>query len=604
MSETDPAPEISLREKLRTVAVVAAYRPGTMVTIVLLSVLVTVLEGVGLGFLFPILQYAQGGAAAPPAASNDGPVALFVRFYEFLGVPFTLEFVIGGVALVMTARIAMGFLVGFLGLRLGTEYVRDLQTRAFESVLRSRPAFFDEHGSDVILNTLVSRVYYAESVVEAVVGLVLQGSLAVLYLGVALYLAPVPTALLGSAFLVLVYVLRSQTESAYAVGDEVDRAHEAMQHTLQAGTQGVREVQLFGLSGELSDDFRRAVGRYTRSTIRLGRNGMAMNRAYNLLSTLLVFSVIYLGLSYSSLSIDRLGVFLFAVYRAAPKINQVNSYVYSLEGSLPQLVRTWAYVDEFGDSRPSGDTEALGDGSIERVAFDDVTFAYDDEQVLDGVSFVLDRDEVVALVGPSGAGKSTIASLLLRLYEPDEGRILVDGRPTSRVDVDDWRSRVALVPQNPYIFDETLRYNLTVGARDASEAEVERAAETAQVSEFLDELPDGYETAVGDDGTRLSGGQRQRVAIARALLVAPEILVLDEGTSDLDDELEARVFSRLDAAERSLTVLAISHRRSTLRNADRIVSLKRGTVTEYDTLEELLDVERTSADLFSSQSDG
>lgn len=612
MSETDDSPDIPLREKLRAVGVVATYRPGTTALIVLLSILVTVLEGIGLGFLFPIIQHAQAaGGGVTPDASAGGPVAVFVRVYAFLGVPFTLEFILVGVVAVMAARIAMGFLVGWFGLRLGTQYVRDLQARTFESVLRSRSAFFEDHGSDEILNTLVSRVYYAESVIDCAVNLILQGSLVVLYLGIALYLAPLPTVLLGTVFLVLVYALRSRTESAYAVGDEVDRSHEAMQHTLQAGTQGVREVQLFGLTRELYRDFLRAVDRYTESTIRLGRNEMAMNRAYNLLSTLLVFGVIYLSLTYSRLSIAQLGVFLFAVYRVAPQINSVNSYLYSLEGSLPQLVRTWAYVDGLDGPETRNPAVAEGPGdrdgttvpeSIERVEFDDVAFAYDDERVLDGTSFRLDRGDVVALVGPSGAGKSTLASLLLRLYEPDDGRILADGRPISRFDVDEWRSRVALVPQDPYLFDETLRYNLTVGARDASESDIDRACEIAQVSEFIDELPNGYETAVGDDGVRLSGGQRQRVAIARALLVAPEILVLDEGTSDLDGELEAYVFSRLDELDRELTVLVISHRRSTLTNADRVVSLRDGTLTEVGVHGEPPDDE-TDTDLFTRPSD-
>jgi subfamily B ATP-binding cassette protein MsbA len=194
--------------------------------------------------------------------------------------------------------------------------------------------------------------------------------------------------------------------------------------------------------------------------------------------------------------------------------------------------------------------------------------------------------------------------LLGRLYEPDEGRIVADGTPIDRFAVDAWRSRVAVVPQKPHIFDETLRYNLTFGAADADDDRVERSCEVAQVTEFLDELPDGYDTVLGDDGVRLSGGQRQRVAIARALLRDADVLVLDEATSDLDGGLEERVYEAITALDREYAVVVITHRLGTIADADRIHAIEDGRITETGGHRELLERDGTYADLYAARSRG
>ena len=231
-----------------------------------------------------------------------------------------------------------------------------------------------------------------------------------------------------------------------------------------------------------------------------------------------------------------------------------------------------------------------------------MSFSYDgSEEVLTDVSFHIGEGEFVAFVGESGAGKSTIAALLARLYAPDSGRITAAGTPIGQYDVDDWRSRVAYVRQNPFIFNTTLEGNLRMANPEASRRDMERVCEIAQVTEFLDDLPEGFETELGDDGVRLSGGQRQRVALARALLEDADLLLLDEATSDLDTNIETRVKTGIESMNEDLMIVAIAHRLSTVRDADRIYTIDDGEIIERGEHETLLNAEGRYAELYYAQ---
>jgi subfamily B ATP-binding cassette protein MsbA len=231
-----------------------------------------------------------------------------------------------------------------------------------------------------------------------------------------------------------------------------------------------------------------------------------------------------------------------------------------------------------------------------------VSFSYDeDEEVLSNISMQIDGGDFVALVGGSGAGKSTIASLLARLYEEDSGEIMAADTPISDFDIDEWRSRIAYVRQDPFIFDTTLRQNLLMANPDASKRELDRVATIAQVTEFIDDLPEGYDTELGDDGVRLSGGQRQRVALARALLEDSDILLLDEATSDLDTDIENRVQTEIETMNRDFTIIAIAHRLSTIKGADRIFTLEDGEIIEEGQHDTLIQEDGRYAELYSSQ---
>ncbi len=236
--------------------------------------------------------------------------------------------------------------------------------------------------------------------------------------------------------------------------------------------------------------------------------------------------------------------------------------------------------------RPGAAPLAVGPG---RVEFLDVHFSYNpDRAILKGVSFEVPAGRTVAIVGPSGAGKSTISRLLFRFYDVQEGAVLIDGQDVRDVQQESLRAAVGMVPQDTVLFNDTIAYNIRYGRPDADEEDVRRAARLAQIGTFIEHLPDGYRTMVGERGLKLSGGEKQRVAIARTILKAPPILILDEATSALDSHTEQEIQAALDLVSRDRTTIVIAHRLSTVISADEIIVLKDGRIAERGTHAALL----------------
>ncbi|WP_336001788.1 ABC transporter ATP-binding protein [Halorientalis halophila] len=599
MSETE---EIGRRQQLRALIRVARYRPVLTVAIIVGGVFAALLEGVGLSFILPIVDIVQ--SPGDPAQQADGVMGLFVSAYQILGIPFTLGSVVIGVSLVLTVRWTLTFVVRWLREALVVDYTREIQTQSFDNALDAKIEYFDREGSDDILNAIVTQAEYAGRVIRFVVNFVEQGFLVLMYLGIAFVLAPVLT-LFALVFLGGFSVLfRYVVEPGYELGDKVADANERVQQAAQAGTQGIRDTKLFGLKQELFDDFLDAVDQYAQAGIRQQRNQQAIQNFYNLLTAVSVFILIYMAITFAQMSLGALGIFLFAMFRLGPKASGLNSKLYQIENNLPHLVRTQEFIDELErNSESVADSEPVPD-EVREVEFDEVRFSYrgQEETALAGVSFRFEKGEFIGFVGQSGAGKSTIVSMLARMYELESGEIRANGRSIHEMDIDDWRSRIAVVRQDPFIFNDTLRYNLTIGNRAVSQQKLGRVCRIAKVDEFFDDLPNGYDTQLGDDGVRLSGGQRQRVALARALLKDADVLVLDEATSDLDSSLEKEVQESIESMDRDYAMVGIAHRLSTVQNADRIYTVDQGTIIETGDHEELITNDGQYAKLYALQS--
>lgn len=596
----DSEEDISWRAKLHALSSVFRYRPSFASSIVILGVFVALLEGVGLSFIYPIMEVGQSQGSVE---ATDPIMEAFLSVYEILGIPFSLGYLIVGIGIVMSIRFTSSFLVDWLRAVLQMRYEEWMRTKAFEASLGADVGYFDQEGSDDIINSIITQTRYSGRVIGNSVNVLQTSFLAMVYLAIMIYIAPVMT--LYAIFLLggITYFLRYMIEPGYTVGTRVAEANEQVQRRVQAGTQGIRDVKLFGLSDEIFNDFKRAVSKYARSSIELKRNSAVLQNGYNLAAALSLFVLIYIGFALSGLSLGALGIFLFAMFRLSPLASRLNNNVYSLEGNLSHLVRTNSFIDRIKDHEEDDGSQLAS--QVRHLEFDNVWFAYNDEEtVLNGISFEVEKGEFVAFVGQSGAGKSSIISLLGRFYEPDTGEIRADGTSIDDFSPKSWRSRIAVVRQQPYIFNTSLRSNITVGDRGASSQDIQRVCEIAKVDEFVDDLPNGYDTRLGDDGVRLSGGQRQRVAIARALLKDADFLVLDEATSDLDSRLEQEVQRSIENMERNYAVIAIAHRLSTVRNTDRIYTVEDGRITEVGQHQELLENGGKYAELHMIQTEG
>ena len=306
------------------------------------------------------------------------------------------------------------------------------------------------------------------------------------------------------------------------------------------------------------------------------------------MSTLLFLGTFFLPAE-STGWLGRMIIFLLIVFRLLTPATAVNRMYSEIWNTLPALESVFKFLK-------TEDKQLMENGNVkftalkEGIQFDHVTFRYSDlgNPALDDVTFSIPKGEVTAIVGVSGSGKSTIINLIARLYDCSEGRILLDQTDLREFDIPTWRQSLAVVSQDTLLYNDSLMSNLKFANADATDEEAMHAAELAELHQFVEELPEGYDTHIGDNGVRLSGGQQQRIAIARALLTNPDLLILDEATSALDSNTESSIQLALDSFGKDRTVVIAAHRLATICNADNIIVLKEGKVIEQGTHAKLM----------------
>jgi len=350
--------------------------------------------------------------------------------------------------------------------------------------------------------------------------------------------------------------------------------------------------------------FDEAMGRYERSAIRIWTSLGFLNfgQAVIFYGGFLVISIMSIvGVMEGRLTLGDfvlLNTFLMQIYRP---LNFIGFVYRELRQGLTDIEEMFKLLSKDPEIEDKPDAKALAvTGPV--IRFEDVSFHYDaDRAILKGVSFEVPAGKTVAIVGPTGAGKSTISRLLYRFYDVTGGRITIDGQDLRDVTQESLRSTIGMVPQDTVLFNDTIGYNILYGRPDATMEEVREAARMAQVGPFIEALPKGYDTPVGERGLKLSGGEKQRVAIARTILKAPSILILDEATSALDTKTERDIQAALDVVSRNRTSVVIAHRLSTVINADEILVLRDGKVAERGNHSELLAQNGLYAQMWSRQ---
>ncbi len=306
-----------------------------------------------------------------------------------------------------------------------------------------------------------------------------------------------------------------------------------------------------------------------------------------------------------TLSVGVFVTFILYTQQLVWPMAQFGQIINMYQRAAASAERVFGLMDEQGRIDRDDTTEDLvvTEG---RVEYDDVSFGYDEEKIIEDVDFTVEGGETLALVGPTGAGKSTVLKLLLRLYDVDDGAVRIDGQDVREVNLPSLRQHIGYVGQESYLFYGTVRENISYGTFDSSgkelpDEDIIEAAKAAEAHEFIQNLPDGYETMVGERGVKLSGGQRQRLCIARAILRDPDILILDEATSDVDTETEMLIQRSLNKLTEDRTTFAIAHRLSTIKDADQIVVLEDGKIVEQGTHDELIAREGLYAHLWGVQ---
>jgi subfamily B ATP-binding cassette protein MsbA len=550
--------------------------------------------------LLPLFLNALFGAqklipAASPGwitSAHERMVGAFLNPADRLGSVETMMIAI--IAIVALKNVFV-WLAGQFGASLQENVTRDLRDGVFHHLQRLPLGWFQRTKTGQIISRVLSDTEQTKALITELVTRTLQNvaqivgtivillSYSVRLTFVALVIAPLLT-------LALQPVLRKLRKGHRRLRGDYGE----ITSVLQEAVSGVRLVKSF--RGEPYEDsrFTEASHRYSSGMVRITRIASLSQPMTELIGVSVAMLILWIGAREvllggpGAMDSATLITFMIMVMRLLPPLKQLSQAPTTAQQSLASAERLFEVLDQPTEEQLDHGTRTVTE-LREAIAFDRVSFSYGDDPVLRDVSFTARRGEVVALVGASGAGKSTLVDLIPRFYEPTSGVIRLDGVDTREITLASLRGLTGIVSQDTVLFNDTVRSNIAYGALGRfTDEQVAAAARAANAHGFISELPQGYDTVLGERGTRLSGGQRQRLAIARALLTDPPILVLDEATSALDTESERLVQEAIDRLLAGRTVFVIAHRLSTVVHADQILVLERGEIVERGTHAELL----------------
>ncbi len=562
------------------------------------GVLSSVAEGVGISFFIPFLQLmVDGTGGEAPASGFQGALhRLFSGFPTDDRLLIVGGFILGSLCI----KAALGYAYGALFALLDARFGHKLRSDVFGALLRVKYAFLERNERGDLFNTLSTETWRTCDALKTVVWGVITLFTTAVYVAILLLISWPLTLLVGAAMLAISMLVRVLRRPVERLGVMSRRANSSLAARMLESFEAMKTIRAFGREAYETDRFAEPSLRVSRVFFRLSLISGALGPIYEVLTA----SVLVALLVFSSGSADlaTLLVFTFVLYRLQPKIQALDETRLGLAALAPAVEAVTEVLNLPPENfLASGDV--LHADMLDGISLNNVSFHYAPEwgDVLEEINLVIPKGKTTAIVGRSGSGKSTLINLLLRLYDPTSGNILIDDVPLSSLNLESWRQRVGLVSQDVHIFNASIWDNIAYGRLDASDEEVSEAAKLADINSFIMGLEDGYETLLGSGATSLSGGQRQRVALARALVRNPRLLIMDEATNAVDAISERLINESLDRLRDGRTIIVVAHRMSTIERADQIVVLDGGRVRDQGTRDELLARDDLFAELNRSE---
>jgi ABC-type multidrug transport system fused ATPase/permease subunit len=576
-----------MQKEIRAVRSVLPLMRGygwALPAIIILGTLSALSEGLGISLIIPL--FAAVDASGQPAVSNTY-MALLDRLLSGVTPEGRLFWIPAVIFVAVVAKNVLAYLNRALFFWVNSHVGHRIRSGLFNQLLSINYGSLAERESGKLLNTLSCESWRAGEALSAFASLLIACSTILVFVTLVLLVSWQATLTATLAIILISTAIQCAAQGVGRLGNTVVEANGSLAERMLDGLSGMRVIRAFGRETHERTRFDRASEKVRKNLLELELLSSGVHPLSEVCYAGLFLSILVFAL-HQQATLPAMLVFVVIIHRMQPHLR-------NLSAAGVRLVALTGSVEDVTSLLDRTDTPYVPGGVAfrglhEGISFDAVTFRYSstDRPALYDVSICIPRGKTTAIVGLSGAGKTTLINLILRLYDATAGEIRVDGIPLKDLDVASWRERIAFAGQDGHLFSGTVCDNIAYGRLDARQEEIIAAAEQANAHDFITELPQGYDTRVGDQGIRLSGGQRQRIALARALLRKPEVLILDEATSELDSISEHAIQNVLRSISSDCTVVLVAHRLPTIAHADHIVVVEAGRVIEQGSFDELL----------------
>jgi ATP-binding cassette, subfamily B, bacterial MsbA len=573
---------IALLRALKALSPLLRLRRWVLSIMIVLGLLAALSEGLSISLFVPLIQNQMG----------SGPDALMGKLGAlYQGVPLETRFLWMGLSILLCVVLKnmLSYSYSLLMHKVSASIGHRLRRGVLHQLLRVSQSYLDTHDSGKLLSTLGTETWQVSSAFTVLAGMAINVCMTLTLTILLLLISWKLTLVTGCLLLLISQIVQVLTRSVKHLSREATSANAGLSQRMLETFHGSRLIRAFGRESYEEDRFDAASRQVSKIFWRMEKVSGLVSPLSEILAASLLLGILVVTTMHAPGQMAATVTFMILLYRLHPRIRQLENDRVALSAFSASVEQVTRLLDE--TDKPYLRGGARVPPSIEREIFlENVSLRYDamERNALEDVSCSIKIGQTTALVGPSGAGKSSLINLICRFYDPSSGRVLADGNPLPELDLAWWRNQIAIVSQDITLFNASVADNIRYGKLDAVHEELLEAARKAHALEFIEDLPEGFKTPLGDWGMRLSGGQRQRLALARAFIRDPKILILDEATNSLDLISESVIQDALEEFGHGRTVLIIAHRISTIEHADKVIVLDKGKIAESGSVNELL----------------
>ncbi|KKS95705.1 hypothetical protein A3B05_01700 [Candidatus Giovannonibacteria bacterium RIFCSPLOWO2_01_FULL_43_160] len=556
-----------------------------IILLTFLSFLSGFLESVGISAIIPLFSFVS----KDQAPSSDFISRAIEKFFFYAHLEYTLTSLLIFIILLFLVKAAALFLATYLATRTTVAFETKTRNELFSETLKADWPYLSEQKVGYLDQVLTNDIdqsskllTYISSSIIVLANLIAYGLLVV---NISWVVALLTLILGGAVLLALKPLFNKNTE----ISEEKSRIYKELAHHANENVLGMKFVKSAFVEERVLEKSREYFEKIKKLNLRVSALRNATTVLIQPIGLIFVITIFAFFYKMTVFNFASFAVIVYAINKIFALIQQAQSNIHTINGQIPYLASVLKYKNE----AKKHEERDLGTASFyfqNKLEFNNVIFFYKyrEQNVLWDVTFSLTKGEMAGLIGPSGAGKTTVVDLILRLYSPRNGEILLDGKNITDVRMADWRKNIGYVSQDIFLLNDTIENNIKFYSDDVTKDNMAHAAKMANIYDFIESLPNKFDTVVGERGILLSGGQRQRIILARVLARHPQILVLDEATSALDDESEILIQKAIEGLRGKITVLAIAHRLSTVKASDKLIVLDEGKIIEEGSPEELL----------------